>query len=141
MIRQHWGIEADLRRVLNVGFGEDLDRKRAGHAAQNFSPSSTESPSICFKHDNSSKNAEWEATEAAGTSPICSNYSEFDMRRPWHGERSAKIWPNTLFSLFVNLEISRRKFDRNYNHIHSTGFRCGRTLVAGLVSKLIRHGQ
>jgi hypothetical protein len=23
--------------VLDVGFGEDLDRKRAGHAAQNFS--------------------------------------------------------------------------------------------------------
>ncbi len=36
-IRQHWGIENKLHWVLNVGFGEDLDRKRVGHAAQNFS--------------------------------------------------------------------------------------------------------
>jgi predicted transposase YbfD/YdcC len=37
IIRQHWGIENKLHWVLDVGFGEDLDRKRAGHAAQNFS--------------------------------------------------------------------------------------------------------
>src|ERR1035438_7165091 len=36
-IRQHWVIENKLHWVLDVGFGEDLDRKRAGHAAQNFS--------------------------------------------------------------------------------------------------------
>src|ERR1039458_8885489 len=36
-IRQHWGIENKLHWVLDVGFGEDLDRKRAGYAAQNFS--------------------------------------------------------------------------------------------------------
>lgn len=36
-IRQHWGIENKLHWVLDVGFGEDLDRKRVGHAAQNFS--------------------------------------------------------------------------------------------------------
>ena len=36
-IRQHWGIENKLHWVLDVGFGEDLDRKRAGRAAQNFS--------------------------------------------------------------------------------------------------------
>jgi predicted transposase YbfD/YdcC len=36
-IRQHWGIENKLHWVLDAGFGEDLDRKRAGHAAQNFS--------------------------------------------------------------------------------------------------------
>src|SRR5271170_2588841 len=36
-IRQHWGIENKLHWVLDVGFGEDLDRKRAGHAAHNFS--------------------------------------------------------------------------------------------------------
>jgi predicted transposase YbfD/YdcC len=36
-IRQHWGIENKLHCVLDVGFREDLDRKRAGHAAQNFS--------------------------------------------------------------------------------------------------------
>jgi len=37
VIRQHWGIENKLHWVLDVGFGEDLSRKRAGHAAQNFS--------------------------------------------------------------------------------------------------------
>jgi len=36
-IRQHWGIENKLRWVLDVAFGEDGSRKRAGHAAQNFS--------------------------------------------------------------------------------------------------------
>jgi predicted transposase YbfD/YdcC len=36
-IRQHWGIENKLHWVLDVGFGEDLGRKRAGFAAQNFS--------------------------------------------------------------------------------------------------------
>jgi predicted transposase YbfD/YdcC len=37
VIRQHWGIENKLHWVLDVGFGKDLSRKRAGHAAQNFS--------------------------------------------------------------------------------------------------------
>jgi len=37
VIRQHWGIENKLHWVLDVAFGEDLSRKRAGHAAQNFS--------------------------------------------------------------------------------------------------------
>ena len=36
-IRQHWGIENKLHWVLDVAFGEDLCRKRAGNAAQNFS--------------------------------------------------------------------------------------------------------
>lgn len=36
-IRQHWGIENKLHWVLDVAFGEDLSRKRAGYAAQNFS--------------------------------------------------------------------------------------------------------
>jgi predicted transposase YbfD/YdcC len=37
VIHQHWGIENKLHSVLDVGFGEDLSRKRVGHAAQNFS--------------------------------------------------------------------------------------------------------
>lgn len=37
VIRQHWGIENKLHWVLDVGFGEDLDRKRAGYSAENFS--------------------------------------------------------------------------------------------------------
>lgn len=36
-IRQHWGIENKLHWALNVAFGEDASRKRAGNAAQNFS--------------------------------------------------------------------------------------------------------
>jgi predicted transposase YbfD/YdcC len=36
-IRQHWGIENKLHWVLDVAFGEDLSRKRAGNAAENFS--------------------------------------------------------------------------------------------------------
>ena len=36
-VRQHWGIENKLHWVLDVAFGEDLSRKRAGYAAENFS--------------------------------------------------------------------------------------------------------
>ena len=36
-VRQHWGIENKLHWALDVGFGEDLDRKRQKNAAQNFS--------------------------------------------------------------------------------------------------------
>jgi predicted transposase YbfD/YdcC len=37
LVRQHWGIENKLHWVLDVAFDEDHSRKRAGHAAQNFS--------------------------------------------------------------------------------------------------------
>lgn len=37
LVRPHWGIENKLHWVLDVAFGEDRSRKRAGHAAQNFS--------------------------------------------------------------------------------------------------------
>jgi len=36
-IRNHWGIENKLHWTLDVSFVEDLDRKRAGNSAQNFS--------------------------------------------------------------------------------------------------------
>jgi len=53
-IRQHWGIENKLHWVLDVGFGEDLSRKRAGHAAQNFSLLNRIALNI-LKQDKSSK--------------------------------------------------------------------------------------
>ena len=54
VIRQHWGIENKLHWVLDVGFGEDLSRKRAGHSAQNFSLLSRIALNI-LKHDKTSK--------------------------------------------------------------------------------------
>ena len=36
-IRTHWRIENSLHWVLDVAFNEDQSRKRAGHAAQNYS--------------------------------------------------------------------------------------------------------
>jgi len=36
-IRQHWGIENKLHWALDVSFGEDQSRKRAGNSARNFS--------------------------------------------------------------------------------------------------------
>lgn len=36
-VRSHWAVENSLHWVLDVAFGEDHSRKRAGYAAQNFS--------------------------------------------------------------------------------------------------------
>jgi predicted transposase YbfD/YdcC len=46
VIREHWGIENKLRRVLDVGIGEDLCRKRQA-LPHKTSPSSTKSLTIC----------------------------------------------------------------------------------------------
>ncbi|MCK5136201.1 MAG: ISAs1 family transposase [Bacteroidales bacterium] len=35
-IRQHWGVENSLHWTLDVTFREDAQRKRNGHAANNF---------------------------------------------------------------------------------------------------------
>jgi predicted transposase YbfD/YdcC len=53
-IRQHWGIEKKLHWVLDVGFGEDLDRKRADHPVQNFSVLNLIALNL-LKQDKSSK--------------------------------------------------------------------------------------
>jgi predicted transposase YbfD/YdcC len=36
-IRSHWGVENSLHWTLDVAFGEDHSRKRAGNAAENYS--------------------------------------------------------------------------------------------------------
>jgi predicted transposase YbfD/YdcC len=53
-IRQHWGIENCLHWVLDVAFHEDQSRKRAGHAAQNFSLINRVALNL-LRHDKSSK--------------------------------------------------------------------------------------
>ena len=53
-IRQHWGIENKLHWALDVSFSEDHCRKRAGHAAQNFSTINRIALNI-LKQDKSSK--------------------------------------------------------------------------------------
>jgi predicted transposase YbfD/YdcC len=54
VIRQHWGIENKLHWVLDVDFDEDLCRKRAEHAAENFSVLQRIALNI-LKQDKSSK--------------------------------------------------------------------------------------
>jgi len=53
-IRQRWSIENNLHWVLDVGFGEDLNRNRAGHSAQSFFTLNRIALNI-LKHDKSSK--------------------------------------------------------------------------------------
>jgi predicted transposase YbfD/YdcC len=53
-VRQHWGIENSLHWVLDVAFSEDRSRKRAGHAAQNFSLITRIALNL-LKHDTSVK--------------------------------------------------------------------------------------
>jgi predicted transposase YbfD/YdcC len=53
-VRQHWGIENSLHWVLDVAFSEDHSRKRAGHAAQNFSLITRIALNL-LKHDTSVK--------------------------------------------------------------------------------------
>ena len=53
-IRQHWGIENKLHWVLDVAFREDDSRKRAGHAAQNFSRLNRIALNL-LRHDKESK--------------------------------------------------------------------------------------
>ena len=53
-IRQHCGIENKLHWMLDVGFSEDRCRKRAGHAAQNFSILNRTALNL-LKQDKSSK--------------------------------------------------------------------------------------
>ena len=80
-IRQHWGIENKLHWVLDVGFGEDLSRKRAGRAAQKLFHPHPHRP----QHAQPGQNLQhWASTVNAckllGTTNICSDYAESKFR-------------------------------------------------------------
>jgi predicted transposase YbfD/YdcC len=53
-VRSHWGIENNLHWQLDVSFGEDASRKRAGNAAQNFSMLNRIALNL-IKHEQSKK--------------------------------------------------------------------------------------
>jgi predicted transposase YbfD/YdcC len=69
VIRQHWGIENKLHWVLDAGFGEDLDRKRAGHAAQNFSVLNHIALNL-LKQDKSSKRSQRKTPQSRVEPPL-----------------------------------------------------------------------
>jgi hypothetical protein len=63
VVHQHWEIENILHWVLDVGFGEDLDRKRVGHAAQNFSLLNRIALNL-LKHETTFKQARYQGQKA-----------------------------------------------------------------------------
>src|SRR5271157_3010200 len=84
-IRQHWGIENKLHWVLDVGFGEDLDRKRAGHAAQNFSLLNRIALNLLKQDKTSKRGIHGKRLKAAGTMTTYCISSEIKMRLPCTG--------------------------------------------------------
>jgi predicted transposase YbfD/YdcC len=68
-VRQHWGIENKLHWVLDVGFGEDPSRKRAGHAAQNFSVLNRIALNILKQDKNSKRGIKGKRLNAAWDHP------------------------------------------------------------------------
>jgi predicted transposase YbfD/YdcC len=68
-VRQHWGIENKLHWVLDVGFGEDLSRKRAGHAAQNFSVLNRIALNMLKQDKNSKRGIKGKRLNAAWDNP------------------------------------------------------------------------
>jgi len=77
-----------LHWVLDVGFGEDLDRKRAGHAAQNFSLLNRIALNLLKQETTFKRGIKGKRLKPHGITPTCSNYWEFDMRRPCAWARS-----------------------------------------------------
>jgi hypothetical protein len=81
-ICQHWGIENKLHWVLDVSFGEDLDRKRAGNAAQNFCVLNRIALNL-LKQDNIPKHGvHGKRLKAGGAMTTCSICWEIKMRLP-----------------------------------------------------------
>ena len=85
LIRQHWGIENKLHWLLDVAFGEDYSRKRAGHAAQNFSLLNRIALNL-LKQEKPSKSLSTEnGYRPPGTTTTSYDSSEWriKMRLPW----------------------------------------------------------
>ncbi len=81
-IRQHWGIENKLHWVLDVDFGEDLDRKRAGHAAQNFSLLNRIALNLLKQEQSLKRGIKGKRLKAAWNHSYLLKLLGFDMRRP-----------------------------------------------------------
>jgi predicted transposase YbfD/YdcC len=73
VIRKHWGIENKLHWALDVSFGEDLDRKRAGHAAQNFSILNRIALNLLKQDKSSSRGIKGKRLKAAWNLPYLLN--------------------------------------------------------------------
>ena len=146
VIRQHWGIENKLHWVLDVGFSEDLDRKRAGHAAQNFSLLNRIVLNLLKQETTFKRGIKENDSKPHGTIPTCSNYWEFDMRRPWQDypfyplnptlswTPTARWWPPRLRDLkdasgLGSGEISERLLAIEWFPYHSKSPGLPRTLV------------
>jgi hypothetical protein len=111
VIRQHWGIENKLHWVLEVGFGEDSDRKRAGHAAQNFSILKPNRLNLLKQDQSSNAESRESASKPLGTSPIC---WESDMSRPWAlMDSDTRFW--SLDQAIVNGFVQRNRSCRRPN--------------------------
>jgi len=65
------------------GFGEDLDRKRAGHAAQNFSLLNRLALNLLKQDTTFKRGIKGKRLRAAWNLPHLLKYWGFDMRRPW----------------------------------------------------------
>lgn len=83
LVRQHWGIENKLHWVLDVAFGEDLSRKRAGNAAQNFSLLNRIALNLLKQETTLKRGIKGKRLKAAWNPAYLLKLLGFDMRRPW----------------------------------------------------------
>jgi len=101
-------FENKLHWVLGVAFGEDLSRKPAGFAAQNFSLLNRIALNLLKQETSLKRGIKGKRLKAAWDHASCSNCSEFDIRRPWgRSTRFARKAKPT--NLLVSPEKSREK--------------------------------
>ncbi len=91
---QSWGIENKLHWVLDVGSGEELDRKRAGHAAQNFSLLNRIALNLLKQDKPQNAASTAKDSKPAGIMIPCYICSEIKMRLPWPDKRVVAQFPN-----------------------------------------------